>query len=343
MAVSEECARVLEVNASVVVRYEGDGSATIVWRHNRDGIDVFHSAGRALAAEIHSALGRVRRVGNARARGRLGRDSRTERRRRCSVAATARRRPRRSSWLGALWGAVAIGSEDPLPAGDGEPPRRVLRAGVAGGRERAGARGPHRVARASRGWWATSSAGDWSATSTTARSRSLVSVALKLRLARARRGAGPRRGDAAARGRDARARHGPGGAARIARGIHPAILSERGAACAGGALPSGCCCRWSWPPRPSGSRTTARRRRTTSSPRADERARARRCDQRARVGAAGGRHAALRGVRQRARGRRSQQVGPGSGGCATGRRRRGTLSVVSPPGRGTVVAAAAPL
>ena len=34
-------ARVLEVNASIVVRYKGDGTAEIVGRHNRDGIDVF--------------------------------------------------------------------------------------------------------------------------------------------------------------------------------------------------------------------------------------------------------------------------------------------------------------
>src|SRR5215207_2528775 len=39
--VSEGCARVLEVNASTVLRYEDDGTARIVGRHNRDGIDVF--------------------------------------------------------------------------------------------------------------------------------------------------------------------------------------------------------------------------------------------------------------------------------------------------------------
>src|SRR2546426_8348 len=36
-AVSEECARVLEVNASAVFRFEGDDTATIVGRHSREG------------------------------------------------------------------------------------------------------------------------------------------------------------------------------------------------------------------------------------------------------------------------------------------------------------------
>src|SRR6188472_2457230 len=62
MAVSEECARVLHVNASIVVRYEGDQTATIVGRHNRDSIDVFR-VGERLPPEAHSAVARVLKTG----------------------------------------------------------------------------------------------------------------------------------------------------------------------------------------------------------------------------------------------------------------------------------------
>jgi len=59
-AVSEGCARVLEVNASTVVRYEADGTATVLGRHNRDSIDVFR-IGERIRADEDSALARVRR------------------------------------------------------------------------------------------------------------------------------------------------------------------------------------------------------------------------------------------------------------------------------------------
>src|SRR4051794_1141760 len=114
IAVSEECARVLGVNASVVLRYEGDETATIVGRHNRDSIDVFR-VGERLPAEAHSAVARVLRTG-APARiddwgGLTG-----------EMADTIFRIGYRSTAAvpivvaGALWGAVAIASEDPLPA-----------------------------------------------------------------------------------------------------------------------------------------------------------------------------------------------------------------------------------
>src|SRR6476646_11213276 len=61
-AVSEECARVLHVNASIVVRFESDERATIVGRHNRDSIDVFR-IGDTLASDRGSPLGQVRRTG----------------------------------------------------------------------------------------------------------------------------------------------------------------------------------------------------------------------------------------------------------------------------------------
>ncbi|MDX6437924.1 MAG: hypothetical protein QOF45_507 [Gaiellaceae bacterium] len=62
MAVSAECARVLEVNASAVWRYEGDDTATVVGRHNRDGIDPF-PLGTRLFADEQTSIGRARDTG----------------------------------------------------------------------------------------------------------------------------------------------------------------------------------------------------------------------------------------------------------------------------------------
>jgi PAS domain S-box-containing protein len=61
-AVSEECARVLEVTASAVWRYEGDDTATVVGRHNRDGIDPFPLGTRLYAGE-NTTVGRARDTG----------------------------------------------------------------------------------------------------------------------------------------------------------------------------------------------------------------------------------------------------------------------------------------
>jgi PAS domain S-box-containing protein len=111
-AVSQECARVLQVNASAVVRYETDRSATIVGRHNRDNIDVFR-VGERLAAEPGTAIGQVLRTGaSARVDDWGGLDA--------EIAETIFRTGYRSTAAapivvaGALWGAVAIASEDPL-------------------------------------------------------------------------------------------------------------------------------------------------------------------------------------------------------------------------------------
>jgi PAS domain S-box-containing protein len=111
--VSEGCARVLEVNASLVVRYEGDGTALIVGRHNRDGIGVF-GVGEVLPADERSAVERVRVTGNP-----AREDDWGEREGR--FADTMFQTGYRSTAAapivvaGTLWGALAIASEDPLP------------------------------------------------------------------------------------------------------------------------------------------------------------------------------------------------------------------------------------
>jgi PAS domain S-box-containing protein len=225
MAVSEECAHVLEVNASVVVRYEEDGTATIVGRHNRDGIDVFR-VGSALAAEEHSAVGRVLRT-EAPARvddwgvlsGQTA-EAMFEGGYRSTAAAPI-------VVAGTLWGAVAIGSEDPLPP---EAEHRLgafcelvslavasaqAREDLIASRARLVVVGDEQRRRLERNLHDGAQ-------------QSLVSVALKLRLARAQL---PARPEVAGTLLDDAMREletGLDELRELARGLHPAILSERG-------------------------------------------------------------------------------------------------------------------
>ena len=145
-AVSEECARVLQVNSSAVFRYEGHETATIVGRVNRDGVEVMPVGGR-LAAGESSAVGRVLRTGASGADRRLGRREGRRRHRRRDL-------PRRLSLVGGgadRRGRRAVGRRGDRERGAAAARRRapaggVLRAGVAGGGERAGAGRPDRVA-----------------------------------------------------------------------------------------------------------------------------------------------------------------------------------------------------
>ena len=108
-SVSEECARVLQVNASVVLRFEGDGTATIVGRHNRDSADVFQ-LGESLRADDDSALARVAETGvPARIDDWAGREETRFRTGYRSTAAAP------IVVTGVLWGAVGIAGEDTLP------------------------------------------------------------------------------------------------------------------------------------------------------------------------------------------------------------------------------------
>jgi PAS domain S-box-containing protein len=224
-AVSEGCARVLEVNASAVVRYEGDGTAAIVGRHNRDGIDVFR-VGDRLPADEQSAVGRVLGTG-APARvddwgGLAG-----------SFAEAMFRTGYRSAAAapvvvaGALWGAVAIASEDPLPP-DSENRLGAFcelaslavasaqaRADLVASRTRLVKAGDEQRRRLERNLHDGAQ-------------QRLVSVALKLRLARARLGSEP---DTAAELLDDASRDLDTGLAELrelARGLHPAVLADHG-------------------------------------------------------------------------------------------------------------------
>ena len=223
-AVSEGCARVLEVNASTVVRYEIDGTATVLGRHNRDNIDVFR-VGERIRADEDSALARVRHTA-APARiddwGGLTGEVRE------AMFRTGYRSTAAAPIVvaGALWGAVAIASEDPLPP-DSENRLgafcELASLAVASAQARADLTASRaRVVRA----------GDEQRRKLERNlhdgaQQRLVSVALMLRLARAKLGDGPE----AAKLLDDASRELDTGLAElreIARGLHPAVLSDHG-------------------------------------------------------------------------------------------------------------------
>jgi PAS domain S-box-containing protein len=114
-AVSEECARVLEVNASAVFRFEGDDTATIVGRHSREGGSDAFTLGMRLAAGEETGIGQVLRSGApARVHDYTHRSG--------EIADSMRLMSYRSSVsapitvAGIIWGAVGIASAEPLPA-----------------------------------------------------------------------------------------------------------------------------------------------------------------------------------------------------------------------------------
>jgi PAS domain S-box-containing protein len=225
MAVSEECATVLEVNASVVVRYEEDGTATIVGRHNRDGIDVFR-LGSALATEEHSAVGRVLRS-EVPARvddwgvlsGQTAEEMFNSGYRSTAAAPIV--------VAGSLWGAVGIGSEDPLPA-DTENRLGAFCELVSLAVASAQAREDLIASRARLVMVGDEQRRRLERNLHDGAQQSLVSVALKLRLARAQLPARPEIASSLMNDAMRELETGMEELRELARGLHPAILSERG-------------------------------------------------------------------------------------------------------------------
>ena len=130
---------------------------------------------------------------------------------------------------GRLWGAVLVSTVrgDAVPGGRRAAHRRLRRAGRARARQRRGAAGAGRLARPHRGRPATRRAGDSSATLDGAQQR-LVALSLDLRLAERRLAAGdPAAGELLQRATEDLA-SALEELRQLARGIHPAILSDKG-------------------------------------------------------------------------------------------------------------------
>jgi PAS domain S-box-containing protein len=221
-SVSAEVARVLQVNATAVVRYVGDGTAEMVGRHNRDSADVL-PLGTKLPMDDDSALAQVARTAApARIDDWAG-----------GTAAERFRYGYRSTAAapivvgGVLWGAVAIASEEPLPIDAetrlGEFAELVslavasaqARTDLIASRARLVKAGDDQRRRLERNLHDGAQA-------------RLVSVALQLRVARAslqrRPEAVPDLLETAARELDA----GLAELREIARGLHPALLVDHG-------------------------------------------------------------------------------------------------------------------
>ncbi|HEX5617428.1 MAG TPA: PAS domain S-box protein [Solirubrobacteraceae bacterium] len=223
-AVSDECARVLEVNASAVFRYDADGAATVVGRHDRDNIDVFPIGMRVV--DPHSSVGRVRTTGEPVRIDDWGGIT-------GPTAEAMYRTGYRSTAAvpivvaGTLWGAVGIASENPLPP---ETEHRLAafcelislalasaqaRADLVASRLRLVRAGDETRRRLERNLHDGAQ-------------QRLVSVALTLRLARARLTPDNEQSSAlleeAARELDTGLQE----LREIARGLHPAILTDRG-------------------------------------------------------------------------------------------------------------------
>ena len=112
-AVSEESARVLGVHGSAVFRYEGDDTATVVGRHDRDSVGVY-TVGDRIFADDKTAVGRARDTGlPARIEDYWELDT--------DIARTMREVGYRSTVAapifvgGVPWGAVGIASAERLP------------------------------------------------------------------------------------------------------------------------------------------------------------------------------------------------------------------------------------
>lgn len=221
-SVSAEVARVLQVNATAVVRYVGDGTAEMVGRHNRDSTDVL-PLGTRLPLDDDSALAQVARSATPARIDDWGGSTAAERFRygyRSTAAAPI-------VVGGVLWGAVAIASEQSLPLDAesrlGEFAELVslavasaqARTDLVASRARLVKAGDDQRRRLERNLHDGAQA-------------RLVSVALQLRVARAslqrRPEAVPDLLEEAARELDA----GLAELREIARGLHPALLVDHG-------------------------------------------------------------------------------------------------------------------
>jgi PAS domain S-box-containing protein len=226
-AVSEETARVLDVNASAVFRYEGDDTASVVGRLDRHGVGVF-AVGDRIVADENTAIGRARDSGlPARIQDYFEIDT--------EVAKTMREVGYRSTVAapifvsGIPWGAIAIAAREMLPP-DSEA--RLMgfcelsslavasaqaREDLQSSRARLVKTGDEQRRKLERNLHDGAQ-------------QRLVSLALTLRLARAKLDSGPATLEAILAGAAQELDLALAELRELARGLHPAALTEQGLA-----------------------------------------------------------------------------------------------------------------
>ena len=228
-AVSEEAARLLDVKYSAVFRYEGDDTATIVGSYDRDNVAIF-DVGERIPADADTAIGRARDTGlPARINDYYAIDSDIARRLRdagyrSTVAAPV--------FVGGVpWGAVGIAAMERLPD-DSEARLMALCELVSLAVASAQAREDLQTSRAR-----IVKAGDEQRRRLERNlhdgaQQRLVSLALTLRLVRSRLAAGPETLEPLLQSASEELDNALEELRELARGLHPAALTEQGLASA---------------------------------------------------------------------------------------------------------------
>ena len=224
-AVSEECARVLEVNTSAVFRYEGDDTATIVARVGSDDAPQFQ-VGSRLRADETITVGRVLHTGvPARIDDYAKMEGETPK-----LMLRSGYRSTVSAPIvvaGVLWGAVSVAADEPLPE-DAESRLSAFAELVSLGVASAQAREDLRRSRAR-----VMKAGDEQRRKLERNlhdgaQQRLVSLALQLRLAKAQVASDPEAAATSLQNASQELDLALEELRELARGLHPGALTEQG-------------------------------------------------------------------------------------------------------------------
>jgi PAS domain S-box-containing protein len=224
-AVSEECARVLEVTTSAVLRYEGNDTATVVGRHTRDGIGAFPLGSRVEAAQT-TTIGRILESGKPE---RIDDYSTLP----GETAEMMQRVGYRSTVsapivvAGLLWGAVTVASTELLPA-DSESRLGAFCELVSLAVASAQAREDLRRSRARLVRAGDDQRRKFERNLHDGAQQRLVALALTLRVARAKLAIAPQKADELLAEATAELDDALGELRELARGLHPVLLTDHG-------------------------------------------------------------------------------------------------------------------
>ena len=226
-AVSKQSARVLGAGAAAVFRFDGDSGATVVGRYDREGIRVF-GLGSTVPLGPHSAVGRVAATGEpariddySEVPGEVA-ELMKRARLRATVAAPI-------SVAGGCWGAVAVTTPraEPFPP-DSEARLRDFCELVSLAIESAEAREELRASRARIVQAGDSERRRLERNLHDGAQQRLVSLALKLRLARSRMTTDPEVAEQLLQDSSVELDAALRELRELARGLHPAVLTEHG-------------------------------------------------------------------------------------------------------------------